>query len=123
MTLASAVGSLAMRFTFRPLLRPLGFRRLLIGNALLTGAFLIGCGFFRVTTPYLAIVLVLLVGGLSRSVQFTADQPPGYAEVTTERASPATTFMATAPPPSPSLRAGPVARVVHLRLAGVGRVA
>src|SRR5580692_7126670 len=55
MTLASAVGGVAMRFTFRPLLRPLGFRRLLIGNAVLTAAFLVGCGFFRDTTPYLII--------------------------------------------------------------------
>ena len=30
-------------------------------SRLLTGAFLIGCGFFRDTTPYLIIVIVLLI--------------------------------------------------------------
>src|SRR5260370_26457604 len=123
MTLASAVGSLAMRFTFRPLLRPLGFRRLLIGNALLTGAFLIGCGFFRVTTPYVAIVLVLMVGGFSRSVQFTAVQSLGYAEMPTERISRATSFMAMAQQLAQSFGVGLVALVVHLSLAWQDRVA
>src|SRR4029077_5268736 len=44
MTLASAVGSLVMRFTFRPILHLTGFRRLLIGNAIVTGVALTACG-------------------------------------------------------------------------------
>src|SRR5260370_40580483 len=104
MTLASAVGSLAMRFTFRPLLRPLGFRRLLIGNALLTGAFLIGCGFFRVTTPYLALVLVLLVGGFSRSVQFTAGQSLRSAHKRDQGVKRPPTLLAVGQPASRTLR-------------------
>jgi len=116
MTLASAVGSVAMRFTFRPLLRPLGFRRLLIGNALVTGAFLIGCGFFRDTTPYLVIVLMLLIGGFSRSTQFTAVQSLGYAEMPTERISRATSFQAMTQQLMQSFGVGLVALVVHLSL-------
>jgi EmrB/QacA subfamily drug resistance transporter len=116
MTLAGAVGSVAMRFMFRPLLRPLGFRRLLIGNALLTGAFLIGCGLFRDTTPYLIIVLVLLIGGFSRSVQFTAAQSLGYAEMPTERISRATSFLAMAQQLAQSFGVGLAALVVHLSL-------
>jgi EmrB/QacA subfamily drug resistance transporter len=123
MTLASAVGSLAVRFTFPQLLRPLGFRRLLIGNALLTGAFLIGCGFFRVSTPYLVIVLVLLVGGYSRSVQFTAAQSLGYAEMPTEHISRATSFLAMAQQLAQSFGVGLVALVVHLSLVWHDRTA
>jgi hypothetical protein len=123
MTLGSAVGSLAMRFTFRPLLRPLGFRRLLIGNALLTAAFLIGCGFFRVTTPYLVILLALLIGGFSRSVQFTAVQSLGYAEMPSECFSRATSFMAMAQQLAQSFGVGLVALVVHLSLTWHGRIA
>ncbi|HEY6255976.1 MAG TPA: MFS transporter [Xanthobacteraceae bacterium] len=115
-TLASAVGSLATRFALQPLLRPLGFRRLLIGNALLTGAFLIGCGFFRVSTPYLVIVLVLLIGGFSRSVQFTAAQSLGYAEMPSALLSRATSFMAMAQQLAQSFGVGLVALVVHLGL-------
>ncbi len=119
MTLASAVGSLAMRFAFRPLLRPLGFRRLLICNAVLTGAFLIGCGFFRVTTPYAVIALVLLIGGFSRSIQFTAVQSLGYAEMPSELFSRATSFMAMAQQLVQSFGVGLVALVVHLSLPGM----
>ena len=116
MTLASAVGSLAMRFTFRPLLRPLGFRRLLICNAVLTGAFLIGCGFFHVTTPYAVIALALLIGGFSRSIQFTAVQSLGYAEMPSELFSRATSFMAMAQQLAQSFGVGLAALVVHLSL-------
>jgi len=123
MTLASAVGSLAMRFTFRLLLKPLGFRRLLIGNALVTGAFLIGCGFFRVTTPNLVIVLALLIGGFSRAVQFTVVQSLGYAEVPSERFSRATSFLAMAQQLAQSFGVGLVALIVHLSLSWHDRVA
>jgi MFS family permease len=123
MTLASAVGSLAMRFTFRPLLRPLGFRRLIIGNAVVMGAFLIGCGFFQVTTPYLVIVLALLIGGFSRSVQFTAIQSLGYAEMPTELFSRATSFQAMAQQLSQSFGVGLAALAVHLSLIWHDRVA
>jgi hypothetical protein len=123
MTLASAVGSLAMRFTLRPLLRPLGFRRLLIWNAVLTGAFLIGCGFFRVTTPYAVIALVLLIGGFSRSIQFTAVQSLGYAEMPSELFSRATSFMAMAQQLTQSFGVGLAALVVHLSLVWHARAA
>jgi EmrB/QacA subfamily drug resistance transporter len=123
MTLAGAVGSVAMRFTFRPLLRPLGFRRLLIGNALVTGAFLIGCGFFRDTTPYLIIVLALLIGGYSRSLQFTAAQSLGYAEMPTERISRATSFQAMTQQLAQSFGVGLAALVVHLSLVWHDRAA
>ncbi len=123
MTLASAVGSLAMRFTLRPLLRPLGFRRLLVWNAVLTGAFLIGCGFFRVTTPYAVIALTLLIGGFSRSIQFTAVQSLGYAEMPSELFSRATSFMAMAQQLVQSFGVGLVALVVHLSLIWHARAA
>jgi EmrB/QacA subfamily drug resistance transporter len=123
MTLASAAGSVAMRFTFRLFLKPLGFRRLLIGNALLTGAFLIVCGFFQVTTPYLVIVLVLLIGGFSRSVQFTAVQSLGYAEMPSELFSRATSFLAMAQQLAQSFGVGLVALIVHLSLSWHDRIA
>jgi EmrB/QacA subfamily drug resistance transporter len=122
-TLASAVGSLAMRFTFALLLKPLGFRRLLIGNALLTAAFLISCGFFQVTTPYVVIVVVLLIGGFSRSVQFTAAQSLGYAEIPTAVFSRATSFLAMAQQLAQSFGVGLVALIVHLSLIWHDRVA
>jgi len=122
-TLASAVGSLATRFMFRSLLRPLGFRRLLMCNALLTGAFLIGCGLFRVTTPYVVIVLVLLIGGFSRSLQFTAVQSLAYAEMPPGFLSRATSFLAMAQQLAQSFGVGLVALVVHIGVTWHDRIA
>ncbi len=116
MTLANATGSLAMRFAFRSLLQPLGFRRLLIGNALVTGSYLLGCGFFRITTPYPVIVLALLIGGFSRSVQFTAVQSLGYAEMPAGLISRATSFSAMTQQLAQCFGVGLVALVVHLSL-------
>jgi EmrB/QacA subfamily drug resistance transporter len=115
-TLASAFGSVVMRFTFRPILRVFGFRWLLICNALLTGIYLIACGFFDVATPLVVIVLVLVVGGFSRSVQFTAVQALQYAEMPTALMSRVTSFAAMTQQLSQSFGVGLTALVVHFSL-------
>ena len=121
-TLASAFGSVVMRFTFRPILRVFGFRWLLICNALLTGVYLIACGFFDVATPIVVIVLVLVVGGFSRSVQFTAVQALQYAEMPTALMSRVTSFAAMTQQLSQSLGVGLTALVVHFSLTWHDRV-
>jgi hypothetical protein len=123
MTLASATGSLLQRVAFRSLLRPLGFRRLLIWNAVVTGVYLAGCGFFRIDTPYLVIVVALLIGGFSRSVQFTAVQSLGYAEMPAALASRATSFSAMAQQLAQCIGVGMAALIVHLSLLWHGRAA
>jgi EmrB/QacA subfamily drug resistance transporter len=115
-TLASAFGSVVMRFTFRPILRVFGFRWLLICNALLTGIYLIACGFFYIATPLAVIIFVLVVGGFSRSVQFTAVQALQYAEMPTGLMSRATSFAAMSQQLSQSFGVGLTALVVHLSL-------
>jgi EmrB/QacA subfamily drug resistance transporter len=115
-TLASAAGSLVMRFTFRPILRLFGFRQLLIWNALLTGAFLLSCGFFTPATPYLIIIVILFIGGWSRSVQFTAAQSLAYADMPPEKTSRATSFSAMSQQLTQSIGVGLAALVVHISL-------
>ena len=115
-TLASAAGSLLMRFTFRPVLRLFGFRPLLIWNALLTGAFLVSCGFFTAATSYVVIVAILFIGGWSRSIQFTAAQSLAYADMPPEKTSRATSFSAMAQQLTQSIGVGLAALVVHISL-------
>ncbi len=115
-TLASATGSVAMRFTFRPILKIFGFRWLLIGNAILTGGYLVWCAFFDVTTPMAVILIVLVIGGFSRSIQFTGVQALGYAEMPTNLMSRATSFSSMAQQLSQSFGVGLTALVVHLSL-------
>lgn len=122
-TLASAAGSLVMRFTFRPLLRLFGFRRLLICNALLTGAFLISCAFFTPATPYPLIIVILFIGGFSRSIQFTAAQSIAYADMPPEKTSRATSFAAMSQQLAQSIGVGLAALVVHVSLVWHDRTA
>jgi len=120
-TLASAAGSVMMRFTFRPMLRVLSFRRLLIGNAILSAAFLITCGFFTPATPYVIMLTILFIGGFSRSTQFTAAQSLAYANLPPEKVSRATSFSAMAQQLCQSFGVGLAALVVHLSLLWHGR--
>jgi MFS family permease len=115
-TLASAAGSLMMRFTLQPVLKLFGFRQLLIWNALLTAGFLIGCGFFKPTTPHVIILAVLFIGGFSRSIQFTTAQSLAYARIPPEKTSRATSFAAMAQQLSQSVGVGLAALIVHASL-------
>ena len=92
LTFVSGIGALMMKFVAQPLLRRYGFRGVLIGNALVSSLFLMAPAFFTTVTPSLLILAVLLAGGLSRSLQFTAVNAIAYAEVTSDRLSQATSF-------------------------------
>ena len=114
MLLASATGSTVMRFTFRPILKVLGFRRMLICNAILMGACFAACGLFTDKTPIAVIVAVLFVSGFARSIQFTGVQSLGYADIPPPQLSQANTLSVTAQQLTQSLGVGLVALAVHL---------
>jgi EmrB/QacA subfamily drug resistance transporter len=114
MMLAGAVGSTVMRFTFRPVLNAIGFRRMLICNGLLTGACLAACGLFTAQTPLTVMVAVLFVAGLSRSTQFTGVQSLGYAEIPSNMMSRATSFSSMMQQLMQSFGVGLTALVVHI---------
>ncbi len=94
LTFASGVGAMLMKFAAQPLLRRFGFRGVLVGNALVSSVLLAGPGLFTPATPVLIMLVVLFVGGLSRSLQFTAINAISYAEVAPARLSQATSFVA-----------------------------
>ena len=94
MTFASGAGALLMKFMAQPLLRRFGFRRVLRLNALLAALFIVMPAFFTPQTPYLLMVFVLFLGGLSRSLQFTSINAVAYADISAERLSSATSFNA-----------------------------
>lgn len=94
LTFSSGLGAMTMKFAAQPLLRRFGFRGVLMGNAVISGLLILGPAFFTQTTPVPLILAVLVAGGLSRSMQFTAINAIAYAEVTAERLSSATSFTA-----------------------------
>lgn len=91
-TFASAAGALTMKMAAGPILRRLGFRRVLIGNALLSGTFIGICGLFRPDMAYPLMFGLLLLGGFFRSLQFTSINTLSISDIDNPRMSRATSF-------------------------------
>jgi EmrB/QacA subfamily drug resistance transporter len=96
LTFAAAAGALLMKFSASTVLRWFGFKRTLIVNALISGAFLASYALFTPSTPHWLIFLALLVGGFFRSLEFTALNAISYADIDPPRMSRATSFASVA---------------------------
>ncbi|WP_036285897.1 DHA2 family efflux MFS transporter permease subunit [Methylocystis sp. ATCC 49242] len=94
LTFVAAAGAMAMKTTAQPILKRFGFRRVLIVNAVISSTFLVVNACFTAATPHWLIMSVLLVGGFYRSLQFTALNAIGYADISQESMSNATSFTA-----------------------------
>ena len=90
LTCAAAMGSFTMKMAARPILRRFGFRRVLIGNGIISALSITLCATFWPTTPHAVILAVLLVSGFFRSLQYTSLNTVAYAEIGTARMSAAT---------------------------------
>ena len=62
-------------------------------NAVISSVLLAACALFSAATPHAVIITVLLVGGFFRSLQFTSLNTLGYADITGEPMSRATSFV------------------------------
>jgi len=94
-TIAGAIGSLAMKSLAPRVLRRFGFRQSLIVCGLAATAGYAVCGFFRPDWPVAAIFAVLAVSGFFMSFQFTAYNTIAYDEIPKDRMSSATSFYST----------------------------
>jgi EmrB/QacA subfamily drug resistance transporter len=92
-TFASAVGAMGMKTLAARIIRAFGFRNLMTVNAVVSAVFLAACALFTVSTPLLLIMIILVVGGFFRSLQFTAINTVAYAEVEPPQMSRATTLV------------------------------
>jgi EmrB/QacA subfamily drug resistance transporter len=92
LTFASAAGAMFMKTIAAAVLKRLGFRRVLVWNALLCAALLAGYGAFRADTAGVVIIGVLLVAGCFRSLQFTSLNAISYDEVEPARMSQASSL-------------------------------
>src|SRR5690606_10298162 len=91
-TLSGAVGAIVMKTIVGSIVRQFSFRRVLIVNAVICGLFLMAYGLFTPATPHWLILAALLAGGLFRSLQFTAVNTMGYADMPDTRMSLATSL-------------------------------
>ena len=73
-----------------------GFRPVLIYNGVISAAFLASYGLITAGTPHALLIAALLAGGFFRSLQFTALNALGYADIDQARMSRATSFASVA---------------------------
>ncbi|OAF13713.1 MFS transporter [Bradyrhizobium neotropicale] len=92
-TFASSLGAMGMKTLAARIIRTFGFRNLMTVNAIISAFFLGVCALFTVTTPLLIIMVILVVGGFFRSLEFTAINTVAYAEVENPQMSRATTLV------------------------------
>ncbi|HVN34527.1 MAG TPA: MFS transporter [Casimicrobiaceae bacterium] len=91
-TCATAGGAMFMKTLTVTILRRWGFRAVLSVNAIFAAASVAACALFTASTPHVVIVLVLLVSGCLRSLQFTALQALSFADTIREKMSQATSI-------------------------------
>ncbi|MDJ0387011.1 MFS transporter [Roseomonas sp. E05] len=93
---ATALGAFAMKPMAKFALGRFGFRNVLVWNAVCASAAIAACAAFRPGWPTAAVFMVLLVGGLFRSLHFTTLNTLAYADVPQEKLSAATSLYSTA---------------------------
>lgn len=119
LTLASAVGAVAMKTAAAPIIRRFGFKRVLVGNAIVSSLFLAAIALFTAGTPPVVILAVLLVGGFFKSLEFTGVNVIAYADIDSKAMSRATSFASVAQ--QLSLSTGVAVGALVLELQRVGR--
>lgn len=113
LTFISAAGALVMKTAAPPILRRFGFRTVLAVNAVITGILFMAYGLFKPDTPHWLIMLVLLVGGFFRSLQFTSLNGLAYADIDQARMSRASTMSSMAQQLVQSVGIGLAAMLLH----------
>jgi EmrB/QacA subfamily drug resistance transporter len=117
LTFATAVGSMSMKVTARPILKRFGFRTVMIGNGIIGSATIAMCAFFAGSTPVPLIFVLLLIAGLFQSLQLTATQAIAYADISNPLMSSATSIASMSQQLSRGFGIATVAVILHLSLA------
>jgi EmrB/QacA subfamily drug resistance transporter len=96
LVIAVFAGNLMMKPATTPIIRRFGFKPVLLVNGLANVASLAACALLTPATPVWLIAAVLFVGGLTRSMQFTALNTIAFADVPQQRMAAANTLFSTA---------------------------
>lgn len=114
LTFTATAGALLMKATAAAIIRAFGFRRVLVGNAVISTVFILGYALFTPATPHAIIIATLLTGGFFRSLQFTSLHTIAYAEVAPAQLSQATTLVSVAQQLAQSFGVALGAMLLHL---------
>ncbi len=81
LVLALFAGNLGIKPATTPILKRFSFRRVLLVNAVLQAATLFACALLTPQTPTPVVLVLLLISGASRSMQFTCLSTLAFADV------------------------------------------
>ncbi|MBO9136184.1 DHA2 family efflux MFS transporter permease subunit [Rhizobium sp. B230/85] len=91
-TFVSAIGAFGMRTITKRILHRFGFRRVLCWNAIIASASIGLCALFTPMTAPALMMLVILLGGVFRALQFSSINTLAFADVESSEMSHATTL-------------------------------
>jgi len=117
LVLAVFAGNLLIKPFTTPILRHFSFRQVLIVNGLLNAAAIFGCALLTPETPLAAMVGLLFISGMTRSMQFTALATLAFADIPEARMSGANTLLNIAQ--QMAMGMGIAFGAVALRIAGL----
>lgn len=92
MILAYFLGNLGMKTVTTPTLRRFGFRTVMVVNGIIASASIMACAAISPDTPQALVVVLMLIAGLSRSMQFTALNTLAFADIDAAQRSSAATL-------------------------------
>ena len=85
-------GNLGMKPVTTPILRRFGFRRVLVVNGLVCAVLIAACALFSADAAKWWMLAILFMGGLARSMQFSAINTLAFADVPKDETSGANAF-------------------------------
>lgn len=115
-------GNLGIKPLTSSILRRFGFRAVLLGNALIQAATMAAFGLLVPGMPLAAMLVLLVVAGSSRSMQFTAVNTLAFAEVPDSAMGPANTWFSVTYQLSNGLGVAVGAVLLRLSAAATGGV-
>ncbi|WP_374576084.1 MFS transporter [Phenylobacterium sp.] len=121
LTFVSAAGALVMKTAAPPILRRFGFRTVLSINAVIVGLSFMAYSLFRPTTPHWLLMIVLLIAGFFRSLQFTSLNGMAYADIEQSHMSRASTISSMGQQLMQSIGVGLAAMLLHLLMTAHGQ--
>ena len=92
LVLAYFLGNLGMKTVTTPTLRRFGFRTVMVVNGSIASLAIMACGAISPQTPQVLVVALMLVAGLTRSMQFTALNTLAFADIGAPQRSSAATL-------------------------------
>ncbi|WP_239690830.1 DHA2 family efflux MFS transporter permease subunit [Chromobacterium sphagni] len=96
LTCSTAMGAIGMKTVVARVLQRFGFRRVLVLNSILAGCSVAVYALFKADTSHWILLMVFVLGGCLRSLQFTSLNAITFADVDKDRLSHATSLSSVA---------------------------